>query len=311
MLPPGGTWSTVQAYGTSNTYAWDTTGLVAGTYSFQVRAENQGDSVSYESYATLNYTLTGRSGTSCGTLDIEFVGEDQSELGLIANGDDDFNVDSLDVCSAGSAMSAGFHPISSGMSVGFHPIFFAGITGATTTNYDVTGADRKAACNDIFTNSGPEIGNKRYASQTTLKYNGSWMEDTGKATATMITIKVSKLTTTLTVNLPNWTPPGTDAAKWATFMTELTKHEQGHVDLYKGAFAKWQTQVVGQTFQIAKTATDDDIDTKVEAIVDGAQAFKDAQTANTNYDAPYDKTNNPTGTDHGTENGQAALCPDI
>jgi len=40
LLPPGGAWSVVQAYGSSNTWSWSTGGLAAGTYMLDVYARD-------------------------------------------------------------------------------------------------------------------------------------------------------------------------------------------------------------------------------------------------------------------------------
>jgi spore germination protein YaaH len=44
MQPPGGAFSIVQDFSTTNTLTWDTTGKPLGTYTFQVDAKNQGSS---------------------------------------------------------------------------------------------------------------------------------------------------------------------------------------------------------------------------------------------------------------------------
>jgi hypothetical protein len=59
MLPPGGSWSAVQSYSSSSTYNWDTTGLSAGTYLFQVWARQQGSSAGYEAYDSFSLNIGG------------------------------------------------------------------------------------------------------------------------------------------------------------------------------------------------------------------------------------------------------------
>lgn len=63
VLPPGGSWTQVRAMGASPEFAWDTTGLAAGDYYFNVFVRNQGATATYESWTDLTYSLT--SGTPC------------------------------------------------------------------------------------------------------------------------------------------------------------------------------------------------------------------------------------------------------
>jgi hypothetical protein len=51
------TWATVRNYSTSETWAWDTCGLAAGTYNVQVRVRNAGSTAIYEALETSDYTL--------------------------------------------------------------------------------------------------------------------------------------------------------------------------------------------------------------------------------------------------------------
>jgi len=57
MQPPGGTFSVVQDYSTSNTLAWDTTNKPLGTYTFQVDARNQGSTVSFDTQQRTTFRL--------------------------------------------------------------------------------------------------------------------------------------------------------------------------------------------------------------------------------------------------------------
>jgi hypothetical protein len=58
-LPPGGTYQIDSGYAAANsTYRWDTTGAVAGTHYFQIRARAQGSVVSYQAYSTLPVKVT-------------------------------------------------------------------------------------------------------------------------------------------------------------------------------------------------------------------------------------------------------------
>jgi hypothetical protein len=69
MLPPGGSWTIVQPYGASSTYAWNTTGLATGAYDFEVWARNQGSGVVYDTYQDVGYTLgTGAAPCTGGAL---------------------------------------------------------------------------------------------------------------------------------------------------------------------------------------------------------------------------------------------------
>jgi hypothetical protein len=58
LLPPGGSWTVVQAYSSSTTFNWNTTGLAAGSYLFSVWARDASSSSSYDKYSALPYTLT-------------------------------------------------------------------------------------------------------------------------------------------------------------------------------------------------------------------------------------------------------------
>src|SRR5207253_2017106 len=61
-LAPGGGWSMVRDWGAS-TLSWDTTGLAAGTYWFQVWTRATGSSATpYESYTEAAYSLTPGAG---------------------------------------------------------------------------------------------------------------------------------------------------------------------------------------------------------------------------------------------------------
>ncbi len=54
----GAVWETVQPYGSSDTWAWDTAGKAAGTYSIRTLARNDGSSAEFESTAQLSYVLS-------------------------------------------------------------------------------------------------------------------------------------------------------------------------------------------------------------------------------------------------------------
>jgi len=52
-----GVWSTVQAYSTTNTFTWNTTGLTPGTYRAQVYVRNVGSGVKYEAVLGMGYVV--------------------------------------------------------------------------------------------------------------------------------------------------------------------------------------------------------------------------------------------------------------
>ena len=55
FLPPGGTWTLVQAYSASATYNWNTAGKTPGTYLFSVWARDASSSASYDAYDSTHY----------------------------------------------------------------------------------------------------------------------------------------------------------------------------------------------------------------------------------------------------------------
>lgn len=55
---PNGTWQVDQAYSTSAVYNWDTTAAPVGQHQFQIWARAQGSTASYETYATIVYSIT-------------------------------------------------------------------------------------------------------------------------------------------------------------------------------------------------------------------------------------------------------------
>ena len=59
VLPPGGSWTSLGAYGTSSTFTWDTTGLTPGTYVLGIWAKDASSPTSsaYDVSATANYPL--------------------------------------------------------------------------------------------------------------------------------------------------------------------------------------------------------------------------------------------------------------
>ena len=57
ILAPGGTWTMVQDYGGGSSYAWNTTGLAPGTYTFSVWALDASSGSGYDTYRTYTFVL--------------------------------------------------------------------------------------------------------------------------------------------------------------------------------------------------------------------------------------------------------------
>lgn len=57
LLPPGGSWTMKQDYGVGSTWAWNTSGLAAGTYEIGVWAKAAGSSNSYDTYAFTTFVI--------------------------------------------------------------------------------------------------------------------------------------------------------------------------------------------------------------------------------------------------------------
>jgi len=69
LLPPGGSWSLVQAYSSQASFTWSTAGQPAGTYRFSVWARDASSSAAYDAFSAFNYALattpcTGMSATT-------------------------------------------------------------------------------------------------------------------------------------------------------------------------------------------------------------------------------------------------------
>jgi hypothetical protein len=58
LPPPGTTWTAVRAYGSGNTFTWNSTGA-SGPYRFGVWLRQSGSTASYEAYAIVTYWVTG------------------------------------------------------------------------------------------------------------------------------------------------------------------------------------------------------------------------------------------------------------
>jgi hypothetical protein len=57
LNPNTGTWSVGQAYSSTASWTWDTTGLGNGTYTIQVWARNAGSTAQYEAWTSVKFTL--------------------------------------------------------------------------------------------------------------------------------------------------------------------------------------------------------------------------------------------------------------
>ena len=55
---PGGAWTLLQAYSTSSTATWDTTGLAPGTYLFDVWVKEAGNTPDWEAHISPNPIFT-------------------------------------------------------------------------------------------------------------------------------------------------------------------------------------------------------------------------------------------------------------
>ncbi|HEV2035670.1 MAG TPA: hypothetical protein VGU71_16005 [Candidatus Dormibacteraeota bacterium] len=57
VKPPGGSWTVVQGYSTTNTYNWNISGLAAGIYGLEVDVNSTGSTVDHERAANTTYTI--------------------------------------------------------------------------------------------------------------------------------------------------------------------------------------------------------------------------------------------------------------
>ena len=58
VAPPGGTFGEVQAYSSSNTFVWNTSGASPGAWQIGVWVRQSGSSASYEAFAFITYQLS-------------------------------------------------------------------------------------------------------------------------------------------------------------------------------------------------------------------------------------------------------------
>ncbi len=65
VQPPGGSWTILQAYSPSSSVTWNTAGLTAGTYLFDIWTKQSGSSASWEAHVSPNPTYALQSGPPC------------------------------------------------------------------------------------------------------------------------------------------------------------------------------------------------------------------------------------------------------
>jgi len=181
--------------------------------------------------------------------------------------------------------------------------------GTTSTTYEVAGSTEEEACNDIFGSSGPSdpATGVRYGGRTDFAIEFGW-----SATPVPTEVTISEITWSTSMLLPSWeAPKGAETGNWKHFSSEVTLHEQGHVDIYDTGMEAVVEEMEGEVVTVPEGATEEQ---KREAVMDAiteSTAFQDMMQAQADYDAPFDETSNPTGTNHGTENGQDANWGDL
>jgi hypothetical protein len=65
VQPPGGAWVILQAYSSNSAATWDTTGLVTGTYNFDIWVRHSGSTASWEAHIAPNPTYTLQAAPPC------------------------------------------------------------------------------------------------------------------------------------------------------------------------------------------------------------------------------------------------------
>ena len=73
VQPPGGAWTILQAYSSSSSATWNTTGLPSGTYLFDVWAKQSGSNASWEAHVSPNPTYTLQTGAPCTASSLTFT----------------------------------------------------------------------------------------------------------------------------------------------------------------------------------------------------------------------------------------------
>src|SRR6266508_803349 len=58
LMPPGGSWTVVRAYGAGSSFTWSTASKAAGTYRFSVWARDASSTASYDTFQAFQYSLT-------------------------------------------------------------------------------------------------------------------------------------------------------------------------------------------------------------------------------------------------------------
>jgi len=80
---PSGVWQVDQGYSTSDVYVWDTTGASVGVHGFQVWTRAQGSTASYESYSSIEYSITNSS--PCTSVSLSATPPNASVRGTLVN----------------------------------------------------------------------------------------------------------------------------------------------------------------------------------------------------------------------------------
>ncbi len=72
ILPPGGSWTILQTYGSSSSAVWNTGGAATGTYQFDIWVRQLGSTASYEAHISPNPTYTVQTGPACTAVTLTF-----------------------------------------------------------------------------------------------------------------------------------------------------------------------------------------------------------------------------------------------
>src|SRR3989442_770136 len=67
LLPPGGSWTVVQAYSSGNAWSWNTSGIGTGTYALDVYARDASSTAAYDAHISPNppYVLNAAAARTC------------------------------------------------------------------------------------------------------------------------------------------------------------------------------------------------------------------------------------------------------
>jgi hypothetical protein len=85
IQPPGGAWAVLQAYSSSSSAPWNTTGQPSGTYLFDVWAKQSGSSASWEAHVSPNPTYTLQTGAPCTASTLIFTPASPQARGPLVN----------------------------------------------------------------------------------------------------------------------------------------------------------------------------------------------------------------------------------